>query len=213
MTQSTVSSSQARSPLAAGLVPVRSRRSPWLLGLGLTLTALGVLTVIWLVGAAGQRLEVLVVSREVSYGSVIARSDVGVARVSVDPGVRVMPASEIDSVVGLSATTALIPGMLLTRGMAEPAGDPRPGYVLVPLGVRSERMPAGGLRPGDRVLVVDAEAGPDAPATRAVVVRVAPPDVNRVTVVDVTTAPGEGPSAARASARGDVALVVEPSGR
>ncbi len=109
--------------------------------------------------------------------------------------------------------------MLLTDGMVEPAGEPGPGRVLVPIAVPAERMPAGGLRPGDRILAVDSEAaGPDAGVavaaspTAATVVRVGPADINGVTVVDVTTTAAAGPRLAVAAANGHVALVVEPTG-
>ncbi len=205
---------------AAGLAPVRSRRRPWLVGLGALLACVGALTVVWLVGAAGQRQEVLAVRADVAYGQVLAAEDITVARVSVDPGVAVLAGSERNAVVGQVATTRLTPGMLLTAGMVEPEGEPGPGRVLVPIAVPTERMPAGGLRAGDRILAVDSEGAGNGPGNEpaaaaaspisAVVVRVGPTDINGVTVVDVTTAAGSGPALAVAAANGHVALVIEP---
>ncbi len=203
----------------AGLAPVHGRRRPWLVGLGALLAALGALTVVWLVGAAGQRQEVLAVRADVAYGEVLTADDITIARVSVDPGVDVLPGAERDTVVGQVATTALSPGMLLTASMLEPEGEPGPGRVLVPIAVPAERMPAGGLRAGDLILAVDSEAaGEDAGAVMAAssiaatVVRVGPVDINGVTVVDVTTTAADGPALAVAAANGHVAVVVEPSG-
>ena len=204
----------------AGLAPVRGRRRPWLLGLGALLAALGALTVVWLVGAAGQRQEVLAVRSDVAYGQVVTADDITIARVSVDPGVAVLAGAERSAVVGQVAMTRLTPGMLLTEGMLEPAGEPGPGRVLVPIAVPSERMPAGGLRAGDRILAVDSEdaaaadggVGVAAAPIPATVVRVGPVDINGVTVIDVTTASTAGPALAVAAANGHVALVVEPSG-
>jgi hypothetical protein len=183
------------------------------------LAALGSLTVVWLVGAAGQRQEVLAVRADVAYGEVVSADDLTIARVSVDPGIAVLPASAGDAIVGQVATTRLAPGMLLTDGMVEPGGEPGPGQVLVPIAVPAERMPAGGLRAGDRILAVDAEAlrsdgagSVTGPPTAATVVRVGPVDINGVTVVDVTTVAAAGPRLAVAAANGHVALVVEPSG-
>lgn len=206
-------------PRGPGLAPVRARRRPWLLGLGALLAALGSLTVVWLVGAAGQRQEVLAVRAEVAYGEVLSSDDLTIARVSVDPGISVLPGADRDAVVGQVATTRLVPGMLLNAGMVEPDGEPGPGRVLVPIAVVSERMPAGGLRAGDRILAVESgTAGPDGGAavlaapTEATVVRVGPADINGVTVVDVTTAAAAGPRLAVAAANGNVALIVEPNG-
>lgn len=204
-----------------GIAPVRGRRRPWLIGLGALLAALGALTVVWLVGAAGQRQEVLAVRSDVAYGEALTADDITVARVSVDPGVAVLSATERDAVVGLVATTRLTPGMLLIAGMLERVGEPGPGRVLVPIALPSERMPAGGLRAGDRILAVDSEpasAGDDlggaggalAPIS-ATVVRVGAADINGITVVDVTTASPAGPRLAASAANGRVALVVEPS--
>jgi SAF domain len=203
-----------------GLAPVRGRRRPWLLGLGALLAALGALTVVWLVGAAGQRQEVLVVRAEVEYGQALTAEDITLARVSVDPGVAVLPSADRDVVVGQVASMRLTPGMLLTADMVEPTGEPGPGRVLVPIAVPAERMPAGGLRAGDRILAVDSEGagsaargpGPAGAPTAATVVRVGPVDINGVAVVDVTTTAASGPALAVAAANGHVALVVEPSG-
>lgn len=207
------------------LAPVRGRRRPWLIGLGALLAALGALSVVWLVGAAGQRQEVLAVRSDVAYGEVVTAEDITIARVSVDPGVAVLPGADRDAVVGQVATTRLAAGMLLSAGMVEPVGEPGPGRVLVPIAVPSERMPAGGLRAGDQILAVDSEATDTdgvagaAGAARAVaapiaaiVVRVGPVDINGVTVIDVTAASASGPALAVAAANGHVALVVEPSG-
>lgn len=194
------------------LIPVRSRRRPWLLGLGTMLSALGVLVVVWLVGAAGQRQEVLVVARPVDYGKAIAAEDLTVARVSVDPGVRVLPASARAGLVGQTAATRLVPGMLITQGMAEPAGEPGPGRLLVPVALASERMPAGGLRAGDRVLAVNTEDAAGRSLYSAAVVRVGTPDVNGVTVVDLTVAMSDGAALAVAAAKENVAIVVRPNG-
>lgn len=197
---------------AFSLAPVRGRRRPWLIGLGALLASMGALTVVWLVGAAGQRVEVLAIRSEVAYGQVLTSADVAVARVSVDPGVAVVPAADRDAVIGQVATTRMAPGMLLTRGMLEPEGEPSSGRVLVPIAVPADRMPAGGLRAGDRVLLVDSEDSGGMPPTSALVVRVGPTDINGVTVVDVTTNTASGPALAVTGANGHVALMVEPSG-
>ena len=199
---------------AVGLAQVRGRRRPWLIAAGALLACLGALVVVWLVGAAGQRQEVLVLRQDVEYGQVLEAEDLGIARVSVDPGIEVVPASQESLVVGAVATTRLAAGMLLTRGSVEAEGEPSAGRVLVPIALPAERMPAGGLRAGDRILAVSTEESAAARGgTSATVVRVGPMDVNGVTVVDVTTSTPDGPSLAIAAANGQVALVVQPAGR
>ena len=206
--------------------PVRGHRRPWVVATGALLASLGALMVVWLVGAAGQREEVLVVRQQVPYGAVVSAEDLGVARVSLDPGIQSVSAADRGGVVGQAAATTLVPGTLLGPNMVEPVGEPRAGRVLVPLAVTSERMPAGGLRPGDRILAVDA-GGPASPAggggfdaegpatvrsVPATVVRVGPVDINGTVVVDVTVSSPDGPALAVASALGQVALVLQPMG-
>jgi hypothetical protein len=202
------------------LPAVRGRRRPWVIATGALLASLGALAVIWLVGEAGQRHEVLLVRQEVPYGRMLTADDVTVARVSLDPGVSSWPAADREGVPGMVAATRLVPGMLLAPEMVEPSGAPGAGQVLVPIALPSERMPAGGLRAGDRILAVDAGGPTDDPDTAvgpvrwvpATVVRVGPADINGVTVVDVTATPADGPGLALLAANARVAVVVQPSG-
>lgn len=198
------------------LAPSRRRGRPWLVATGALMASVGALSVIWLVGAAGQREEVVVVRQDVAYGEALGADDLGIARISLDPGVSSVPATERDALVGSVAATTLVPGMLLSPGMVEAAGDPVAGQVLVPLPVPGDRMPAGGLRAGDRILAVEVPSAGEMPAggaarsTPATVVRVGPVDVDGVAVVDVTVAAADGPGLSVAAATGQVALVVRP---
>lgn len=198
----------------APLVPVRGRRRPWLVALGAFLAATGALLVVWMVGAAGQRQEVLVLRQDVPYGQPVTDADLAVTRVSVDPGVEVVPAAGRDRVAGLVAATTLTAGALLTPASVEAAGEPGPGRVLVPVPLAAERLPAGGLRPGDRILAVGTASAESASALAipSSVVRVGSMDVNGVSVVDVTVAAQDGSRLAVAAAQGAVAIVLQPSG-
>lgn len=203
-------------PVAPRVAAPKGRRRPLMLALGLALVAVGALTSVWLVSSASQRVPVLVLARDVPYGAPITAADLTTTDVSVDPNVATVPASELDTVVGSVAATSLSAGSLLSRTQFTAAAPPAAGQVLVGVAIPATRMPAGGLGPGDRILVVDtpaAEADPSvvAPATiPATVVRVGGMDVNGVTVVDVTVATGDGPALAARAATGRIALVVQP---
>jgi hypothetical protein len=227
MTHETVPTTRPVPALGTTSMAVRGRRRPWLVAAGALLSSLGALVVIWLVGAAGQRQEVLVVRQAVPYGTVLTAQDLGIARVSLDPGVQAIPAEDRAQVVDQVAVTQLVPGMLVAPGMVQPAGEPGAGRVLVPIALPSDRMPAGGLRAGDRILAVATDGSTGAPgdpagagldgsvAVRSVpatVVRVGPVDINGVVVVDVTVASPDGPRLTVAAANGQVALVVQPMG-
>jgi hypothetical protein len=178
----------------------------------------GALTGLWLVSAAGDRVQVVAVAREVPLWATIGEADLRLVEVSLDPGLDVIPADQFDDVVGSVAAVGLTPGTLLTPTSFSTASPPARGEVLVGLAVASGRMPTGQMAAGESVLVVetpsnDAEAVTGPPRTiRATVVRVAEPDLNGVTVVDVTVPSGDGAALAAVSATGRVAVVVEPRG-
>jgi len=189
---------------------------------GILLAAVGSLVVVWLVGAAGQRVEVLVLRADVPYGQALTAADLGVARISVDPGVAIVPADQRPEVVGSFPMAPLTAGSLLSPSMIGSDSGPPAGQSLVPLAISAERMPALGLRPGDRILAVDAGAITDSGAGvrvsapysfPATVVRVGPADVNGTSVVDVTTGSSAAPALSVASANGRIAIVVQPTGR
>lgn len=197
----------------------RGRRRPGLVALGVVLVVLGVLSGAWLVRSAGQRVAVLALARPVPFGSVITAGDLTRAQVSVDPSVATVPAGALAQVLGRVAATNLTQGSLLTRAQVTDVAPPAPGQVLVALALPATRMPAGSLQAGDQVLVVDTPPKDADPPTLppstipATVVRLGPPDVNGVTVVDVTVGSGDGPALAARSATGRIALVLQPRGR
>lgn len=208
---------------AAGTPPrvaaVKGRRRPAMVVLTVVLAVVSSLVVVAVVNGAGQRVAVLVMTRDVAYGSVLTDADVGTAQVSRDPAVATISADGLASVIGQVATTDLHTGMLLAPSLVAPLAPPVKGQVLVAIAIPASRMPVGSLAAGDQILVVDtpaADADPSitAPATiPATVVRVGSPDVNGTTVLDVTVAVGDGPELAARSATGRIAVVLEPAGQ
>ncbi len=196
----------------------RGRRRPGLVALGVALTALGALATVWLVTSVGDRAAVLTLARDVPAGTVITQSDLARTQVAVDPAVATVPADAAATFVGMVAAGDLVAGSLLAPGQLTPTAPPGEGEVLVALAVKATQLPAGGLAAGDRLLVVDTpQQGSDPsstpPATLpATVVRIGPPDVNGVSVLDVTTGEGDGPALAVRAATGRFALVLLPDG-
>ena len=89
------------SPPVAGAP--RLRRRPALGIAGVLLVLLGGLATATLVGAAGDRVEVIAVARDVPVGTSVQPADLGVVRVAADPGLRPVPAGARDRIVGLVA--------------------------------------------------------------------------------------------------------------
>jgi hypothetical protein len=195
---------------------IRGRRRPWLLALGITLAILGALAGFWMVSAAGDRVPVLALARDVPFGTTITERDLRVVDVAVGVDLDTVAADRLGDVAGLSAATSLPAGSLLSEQALTAAAPPEAGEVLLGVAVPSGRMPTSPLLPGDSVLVVEtpaneAEAATSPPRTfRVSLVRVAEPDVNGVIVLDVTVDQGDGPALAALAATGRVAVVIEP---
>lgn len=77
------------------LVTPRGRRRPGLLVAGVAMVVLGALAAIWLVSASGHRVPVVMVAKDVAYGSVVTREDLTTTSVAVDPSVAVVPVSQV----------------------------------------------------------------------------------------------------------------------
>jgi len=205
-------------PIALARLP--RRRRPAMIALAVALVGAGILASTALYSATNHRVPVLVAEAYVPPGALISASDVGTASVSVGNGVQVIPASQLRQVVGQVAGTTLHPGMLLTAAELATQRPPVPGQVLVPLPVRPSALPASGLRPGDRVLVVptpgaqgqsgSATAAPalSVPVTGVVEAVSTATNTDGLGVVDILVPYKSGADLAAQASTGQFALVV-----
>lgn len=209
---------RSSTPQESRLPGTRPRRRRGVLAGGLMLTALGGTLVAWFVGAAGGRTDVLVVARDVPYGQTLVAGDLTLTAVAVDTLVDTVPADQLDVALGQVAAADLLAGSLLAPGQITADTPPGEGEVLVPMPVSAERLPAGGVHAGDRLLVVDAPSAgsdplPTAPETFEVtVVRIGEPDMNGLSVLDVAADEDDGPGLATRAASGRFALVLLDGG-
>ncbi|WP_081844740.1 SAF domain-containing protein [Cellulomonas sp. URHE0023] len=215
--KTTLNGAPARAALhAPSIASPRGRRRPMLVIAGIVMVVVGALAAVWLVSSSGHRTHVVVMARDVAYGTPISATDLTTTAVAVDPSVATIPAAQAGDLVGQVAVTSLPRGTLLARADLTSDGVVGADEVLVPLPLSAERVPAGGLAGGDRVLVVDAPAqGADPVAgtptsTAATVVRVSAPDINGMVVADVVATTEDGPVLATRAATGRFALVVLP---
>ncbi|SEP54069.1 SAF domain-containing protein [Amycolatopsis saalfeldensis] len=166
---------------------------------------------------AGQdaRVDVLVLTRDVSWGQQIGEGDLGVAKAVPGQPLASIPASERAGVVGQVARSTLPAGSVLAPGQLSAQPVPGPGERLVGLPVRPGHLPARGLAAGDLVQVspVATGTGTDtglAPAAvepfRARVLGVGLPDSSGVVTVDVVVG-ADAAAAATSAAAGQVVLV------
>jgi hypothetical protein len=195
------------------------RRRPAMLALAVALIGAGVLASAALYTTINKQVPVLVATAEVPAGAVITAQDVGTASVAAGPGVAVIPASQLQQVIGQVAGTTLHPGMLLTAAELATLRPPGPGLVLVPLGLRPAMLPASGLAPGDRVLIVATPGDQGQPGSSSAPVLTVPvPGVvesvalaanpDGFQVVDVLVAAGAGAEVAEQASTGQIALIL-----
>jgi hypothetical protein len=205
----------------ARFAPSARQRALPLVALGVLCAFAGALVFATAYLRSGHRVAVLAVARAVPAGSVIRDGDLRVANVSSDRSVQPVPAAQRGSVVGKVAAVPLAPGTLLARSQVGSGAAVAPGQAVVGVGVKGGQLPAG-LRPGDRVMVVDTGARPGGNGADTVgsvlvpaaVVFAVPADTDPTspTVVSVVVSAPDAPRIAAASAAERVSLVLLGSG-
>ena len=176
------------------------------------------------VTAAGQRVAVVAVVRDVPVGTVITAADLGQARVAADPALDPLPASQQDSLVGEYAAVDLRAGTLLTASQVTTTPVPAAGQSLVGVALHPGQLPARPLQPGDRVALVvtpgtGASAGTDTTAAVgssdrvAVVSETGPTAQDGTVVVDLLLPADQAASVAVDASAGHLSLVLLPRAR
>ena len=135
------------------LMPLPRRRRPLMIVAAALLVGLGILISVALYQRVNRQVQVLVVQRDVSAGSVVTASDLGTASIAAT-GVSDIPAQQRSQVIGLVAASALHPGMLLAASDLVTSLPPPPGQVLVGVSVRPSALLASGVVAGDHVTLV-----------------------------------------------------------
>lgn len=143
--------------------PVRSRRNPRHIGLGVALIAVCGLGAGWLTTVGGAGHDVVITTTAIPAGTRIEAGQVRVAQVS-GPGADAMGASSLEEVIGRKSSADLPAGTALNPGMLTPELALAGGVSMIGVPVKAGQLPASGLRPGDEVSVV---ASADTPAIKA----------------------------------------------
>ncbi|MBO4140174.1 SAF domain-containing protein [Micromonospora tulbaghiae] len=187
-TKATRAASPVAAPYAIPRVAPQRRWRPALVWLAVALVAAGGLIAVAVLRKVGTTAEYLAVNTRVEVGSVIDRSDLSTVRITADPALKPIRASDTDDVIGMYAAVAMVPGTLLTQAQLTDTAVPGQGQQLVGLSLPQERMPAERVKPGaDVLLVVTADDGPVSNQQQT-----AAPISIKATVVDVRTGAKEG---------------------
>lgn len=115
--------------------------------------------------------KILITDTALPQGAQLSAADLLV--ITVRPGVSTPPGSlgpaAESSLIGLATTTALPGNTIMTRSLLAPAASvPLAASALVGLALKPGQMPAGGLTPGEQVLIVLVPSSNNAPATALV---------------------------------------------
>ncbi|WP_158542632.1 SAF domain-containing protein [Phytoactinopolyspora halophila] len=129
--------------------PPRQRR-PALAALAVLLIVGGATVAAILAMRADERVPVLMVQSPVEAGEQITEEHLGTTQVASE-GTLLIPASQMDRVVGQYSTVRISEGQLLDTSMLGGSGMLVDGHAAVGASLEIGRYPASGLRPGDIV--------------------------------------------------------------
>lgn len=198
--------------------PVRTRRRPLLIGLGVAMTALGGLGAAWLASAGAGTVAVLGVAREIRGGQIIHRQDLATVHVASGSALSSLAVGRASDVVGKRSLVRMLPGSLLNPAAVVDKLVPAAGQALVGLSLGTGQRPAVPLDTGDSVEIVNTPGSEDAASVRGV----QPPvvlavvistdedlDANK-TIVNVSVPVDAAAKVATWGSDGDATLVVLP---
>lgn len=173
---------------------------------------------------------VLVISHSVAAGSTITNQDLTTAEISSDPNLSPVKASDRQDVVGKIAKVNLSPGELVSRSQFGSSDGFTAGQVMVALPLKDGQFPGRGLKPGQKVKVVNTpgdaanqdgtgSGGSGLSGKTAQVFAATVSDVghrnsdSQVTVIDVRVPADEAVPVAQLASTGNAAIVLLPPGK
>ena len=187
--------------------------------LAVLVVVLGGLVSMWAVSSYAHRDRVLVVAQNIALGQTITVDDLAGADLTLDPRVAAFTVERQDEVIGKVALVALAKGTLVNASQVGQSPALVAGQVLVPLQLKAGQLPAVGVAPGQRVLLVATPTdtaqgtalGTPAEPIEATIAESGEPDPSTgVRVVDVRVPQEVGVALARIAASGSVTVVVLP---
>lgn len=205
-------------PMRAPGTPTRGRRSPKLVVIGTLCTLLGALGVTTAFTQLNDTTTVVAMARTVHRGQKVTQADLTTITISAAPGLKTLPAEQLQGLVGKTALVDLPAQALVGTGMVGEAPLPE-GSAQLGLKLESGRLPASPMPPGTRIKLVEVhstKAAPDeggvqpkAPRSFPATVMTTPlelPD-GASWVVDVSLADSEAETVAGLAAAGKLVVV------
>jgi Flp pilus assembly protein CpaB len=203
-------------PAATALAPPpKLRRRPALIAAAIGAICIGALLAGWAWTATTNTQEVLVARHSIERGAVIEADDLARVRLSADPALKPVSASQLEEVVGQRASMDIAEGGMLTPDSFTSEVVPGEGQSVVGVALTPAQAPGLDLQYGDRVRVVVTPAqGEELPAgtpltNDATVVGVNTSEETGQTVVDLLVPKADAAVLATRIATGNIALVLD----
>lgn len=174
--------------------PPRLQRRPMVVLASIALVVLGAVLSVWAYSTLGSAEEVVAVRADIDRGEVITADALQVVRVGVDPAMQIVPAADLDALVGQRASVDLRAGQLMVPAAATSDVMPHAGFSVVGLSLGDGQVPVNTLVAGDRVRVVST-----------------PGQQGNVVATELRVFEGTVVSVSAADAAGKTAIVVEVS--
>jgi SAF domain len=207
---------QESGPAATQLVPPpKLRRRPALLAAALVAICLGALLAAWAWTATTNTQEVLVARHTIERGSVIEANDLARVRLSADPALKPVPATQFDQVVGQRAALDVTAGAMLTPDSFTTGVVPDGNNSIVGVALTPAQAPGLDLTTGDHVRVVVTPAqGEELPTgvpqfSEATIAGVHVAEETGQTIIDLLVPHADAAVLAARAASGNVALVLD----
>jgi Flp pilus assembly protein CpaB len=176
----------------------------------------GALVVALVVTRSGGKVSAIVMAKSVPVGHVITRDDLTTAQIATDT-IPSFAGGHMSEVEGKIAAVGLVKGQLLNKDMISTGVAAPPDSAQVGVSVKPGQLPAGGVAPGDTVMVVVLPPSSSAASTGTAaptVLAAAAPVIGSVdlqagigSVVTVQVPKSQAAQLAAASSSGQVALV------
>ena len=203
--------------------PVRTRRRPLLVGLGVALTALGGLGAVWRASTGTGTVTVGGVVKEVRAGDVIQKDDLVGVQIATGTPLHTLAVDHYADVVGKRSLVRLLPGSLLNPDAVADKLVPASGQALVGLSLGPAQRPAVPFDAGDAVQILYAPGSQDSgasssssstpsPVVGTVVSTQEDADANRL-IVNVTVDAASAAKVAIWGSAGRATIVLLPAGQ
>ena len=205
-------------PVTSPMAPGRSKlqRSPLLVVFGVLVLAAGAGFGWFMWATTSTASEVVAAKLDVQRGEIIAAENLTTVRVTLDPSLRTVAGSDLQTLVGKRAAADLSAGTLVSPDQVTESLVPPTGMSVVAVPIDAGLVPTVPILAGDTVRLVQTPAtgGDLEPSPRTVtaeVVSVSSDD--RLSVVNVMVPADKASELAALAATGRVALVLDSRAR